>query len=289
MSQEPESHKDTALEVESSISDVQDDVWNLIADLRHWLEWQAECGAEDWCVDDWRAWINPVARISPQRQRPVKAVRRGEEEDEPVKAPAPKPSPRTEIPSLWQSIIDNASPNLNIENLPTGEAGFRQVRAFQEQNCSKSERCRIGVGNILAPVLIIAGDKMSMQPDGFKMLTNMRANVLKLDKTQLYFMEYPMQGNSCCCLQIFNGLLQAKAPKFILIMGEECAFNLLQEGSRPLMGELGEFRFGMRGGQPIPVMWTHHPHYLIENGHEKRTVMRHLQNMKRFLRKLNIG
>ena len=39
-----------------------DCLWTLIADVRHWLEWQSECGAVDWAVDDWTAWTKPIQR-----------------------------------------------------------------------------------------------------------------------------------------------------------------------------------------------------------------------------------
>ena len=126
------------------------------------------------------------------------------------------------------------------------------------------------------------------------MLSNMREHVLKLNKSQLYFMDYPLQDSaspSCqasLCQQIFHGLLRAQSPKFILVMGEACAVELFGSYGRPVMGEAGELRCLGTVEQPVRAIWTHHPHFLLENGHEKRTVMRHLQNMRRLLLKQGI-
>ena len=116
----------------------------------------------------------------------------------------------------------------------------------------------------------------------------MREPVLKLDKSQLYFMEFSISSQDSLYEQVFHGILRAKAPKFILIMGEQCASKLFTESTKPLMGEQGDLKCLGTAGNSIPAMWTHHPHHLIENGHEKRTVMRHLQNMRRWITKLGI-
>ena len=138
-----------------------------------------------------------------------------------------------------------------------------------------------------------SGDPMAiaMKADGFKMLSNMREHVLKLRKSQLYFMDYPTRGSgqALChqklCHQIFHGLLRAQSPKFILVMGEACALELFGSQGRPVMGEVGELRCLGTVDQPIQAVWTHHPHFLLDHGHEKRTVMRHLQNVRRLLMK----
>lgn len=273
--------------------DEPDEVWSLISDLRSWLEWQAECGAKDWAVDDWGAWVRPVARTSNRTQersdkmeiRPPENVKklRAEDSQEPVVG-----KPVENIPKAWQNVVNNSGPKLNVQNLPIGEEGFSKVRQFQQENGIESGPYQFGVGNISAPVLIVAGDRMSMVSAGFKMLSNMREHVLKLDKSQLYFIEFPFSGQGSVHEQIFHGVLRAKAPKFILIMGEACASNLFTESKKPLMGEQGELKCLGTVGASIPAMWTHHPHHLIEKGHEKRTVMRHLQNMRRWITKLGI-
>lgn len=282
-----------------------DELWSLIADVRNWLEWQSECGAEDWAVDDWSAWTKHIPRTRPSLPEDGRgayhkqtSVQEKAESKRPVSMPPaqPKvpPKPMADIPSAWQHIIENAAPVLNVSALSSGEDGLKSVRAFQQSHCKANKPCQIGYGNILAPVLIVAGDRAPMKPEGFKMLSNMREHVLKLNKSQLYFMDYPLQDTSApscqtsLCQQIFHGLLRAQSPKFILVMGEACAVELFGSYGRPVMGEAGELRCLGTVEQPVQAVWTHHPHFLLENGHEKRTVMRHLQNMRRLLLKQGI-
>ena len=287
---------------DASLDNENDCLWTLIADVRHWLEWQSECGAVDWAVEDWTAWTKPIQRTqqsaAPAYNRAIQNKSKAPDTVEQTKSHTPHPpapvapdKPKTKIPSAWQNIIENAAPVLNVAALSTGDAGLQSVREFQRSYCQSNTPCQIGFGNIHAPVLIIAGDKSPMKADGFKMLSNMREHVLKLSKSQLYFMDYPTRGSGQAqchqklCHQIFHGLLRAQSPKFILVMGEACALELFGSQGRPVMGEVGELRCLGTVDQPIQAVWTHHPHFLLDHGHEKRTVMRHLQNVRRLLMK----
>ena len=91
-----------------------DELWSLIADVRKWLEWQSECGAEDWAVDDWSAWTKHsknkaffavdgrgAHHLEPQFRREQSQIGR---------CPCHQHSPKfhqakADIPGAWQHII----------------------------------------------------------------------------------------------------------------------------------------------------------------------------------------
>lgn len=266
-----------------------DDIYELISDLRHWLEWQHDCGAQDWTVENWSEWTKVLKRqAAPQRipERSVKPVQRQVHDKREVSIAPPKNiQPPAELSNEWSSILNNARPTLDVERLAKGTVGFNTIRQFREQNCKASEKCQMGLGNIQAPVLIIEGHSQPMSKEGFEMLSKMREHVLNLKKEQIFFLSHPTRFEGCACKSIFNGQLNALSPKFILIMGGACVDELFPASKRPIMGNEGILTIR---GEEVPTLWTHHPNHLIHNGHEKRTVMRHLQNVRRTLLKRNI-
>jgi hypothetical protein len=266
-----------------------DDIYDLISDLRHWLEWQQDCGAQDWTVEDWSEWTKVIKRqAAPQRtpkraSKPVQSQGRGKKDV--AQAPPKNTQPPRELSNEWSSILNNARPTLDVERLAKGTDGFNSVRQYRNQNCNASTKCQLGLGNIQAPVLIIEGHSQPMTKAGFEMLAKMREHVLNLKKEQIFFLSHPTRFQGCACKSIFNGQLNVLSPKFILIMGSECVDDLFPVSKRPIMGNEGVLTIR---GEEIPTLWTHHPNHLIQNGHEKRTVMRHLQNVRRTLLRRNI-
>jgi DNA polymerase len=132
-----------------------------------------------------------------------------------------------------------------------------------------------------------------------QMLDRMLANVLKLDRAEVYVVNVlkcrppqdrdPKPEEILGCRQVLEAQLMAIRPRAILALGRYATQTLLRtrEGVKSLRG-----RWSTWSG--IPVMPTYHPAYLLRLGEpqlsqEKRAVMADLLQVKELLARAPTG
>ena len=204
----------------------------IAADIRAWLEWQQYCGTDVWKVDNIAAWDmhepdRVLPRVRPNPPRPSQPIPKKEEPTKRVAPKAPELSPQPPVkknnvplPSWWQSIYENRQKRASFDfsRIPTGGDGLQRAFAFRDKNCD-SKMCKWGVGRFDAEVVVIEGHRKHLDSAGFKMLGDMRENVLRLSKNNLYWI--PLKRSLGCghCDSMAMGQLNAIQPKAILVLG----------------------------------------------------------------------
>lgn len=253
----------------------------LAADIRAWLEWQKCCGTEEWIVEDISVW-NACAE---QRASPIPSKKKMQEQSSPISPvqksisvpPSVKPEKKpvqkrkkeqTALPSWWQSIYENRKKRetFDFSRIPTGGDGLQRVFAFRDKNC-ETKMCKWGMGRFDAEVVVIEGYRKHLDKAGFKMLGDMRENMLRLSKNNLYWI--PLKRDLGCghCDAMSLGQLNAIQPKAILVLGFE-PLDILHVRDRRAAEEGVEFQVELNSSA-VPAVCTHHPMALLEETHNK--------------------
>ena len=286
---------------------ITNDRAELAADIRAWLEWQKECGAEVWKVDNWNVW-KQLDRVRSHEQSPRRSVAQQPKKTVSRPQPQPKnipPPPKTlkksapEVPEpsnpaaqysltpWWEAIINrkNKEPRLDISKLPPGETGVHRAFAFRDTHCS-SKVCKWGQGGVKAPVILIEGHKEHLNEAALKMLGDMRSRVLQLSKEKIYWLPLKREIGCGLCDKMALAQLNTIQPKAVLIMGRQ-GIDLLDIADRHNAFKGEEVRVELSYSS-VPAICMAHPMDLLVQPNKKKAALKALQNFRFLLQKLRI-
>ena len=100
--------------------------------------------------------------------------------------------------------------------------------------------------------------------------------------------QQPEQESEQRCLSYLRREIELVRPRIICAMGEVAARSILG-GSEPvarLRGRFHRYQYGGEESDPVQVMVTFHPRFLLEHGDMKKAVWQDLQMIQRQLRTL---
>ena len=275
----------------------------LAADIRAWLEWQKLCGTDVWKVEDITVWDSCA-----QQEAPRAILKQKKTSTVPVNPPPQKQSPQRELPqsikpiqkpmtrqkredtalpSWWQSIYENRTKReaFDFSRIPTGGDGLQHAFSFRDKNCD-AKMCKWGVGRFDAEVVVFEGYRKHLDKAGFKMLGDMRENVLRLSKNNLYWIPLKRELGCGHCDEMSLAQLNAIQPKAILVLGFE-PLELLNIHDRKAAEEGGEFQIELNSSS-VPAICTHHPMALLEETHNKFAARDALIAFRSILNRLRI-
>ena len=289
---------------------MEDSRENVAADIRAWLEWQKACGTDDWMVSNIAVW-DSLLRVQPpqvpsQKNPPTQRIenirpsvefshKKSETLDtKPTSVPAKKHIPidskQNNLHNLrpwWKSVIERRTerPQFNLQQIPQGQDGIQRAFAFRDANC-RTEHCTWGIGRHDAPVVLLEGHTKPLAGAGLKMLSDMRANVLRLPKEKLYWI--PMNRKMTCghCDTMALAQLYAIQPKALLVFGLE-PLRILRINDREAALQGKEIQVETNG-RYIPAVCTIHPMQLVEEPRGKVLALQALRTFRFLLNKLNI-
>ncbi|MDP6932245.1 MAG: uracil-DNA glycosylase [Myxococcota bacterium] len=166
--------------------------------------------------------------------------------------------------------------------------------------CENRRELVFGVGNPAADLLIVGegpGAEEDRRGEPFvgkagAMLDRMLANVLGLDRSQVYILNIvkcrPPQNRDPepreieACMPFLEAQFRAIRPRVVMTLGRVAARTLLQErqGIRAIRGSWREY-------QGTPLMPTFHPAYLLRQPEERRKTWQDLLAVKDALASLD--
>jgi len=268
------------------MTDPRDELHALSAELRAWLEWEAQTGAIELPADP-----TPIVVQAPQ---PRTAPTRAPTSPQPVPAARPtRPAP------TMRPVVATPPPSGTVGK---GAEGIQQVRAELGdcQRCALAQGRKhivFGVGNPNAELMLI-GEAPGQQEDttgepfvgrSGQLLTRMLA-AIGLTREQTYICNVikcrppqnrdPLPQEIVTCSPFLHRQILAIQPKVILALGRFAGINLL--GRQATMGELR--RDGVGAFQGIPVVPTFHPSYLLRTPAAKRGAWDDLLSVRALLR-----
>ena len=259
----------------------------LLADVRAFLEWQRDCGTEVWKVEDFSCWkVRPTSRPqtsessaqmyalpSPTPNAKQNLSQRPAEEPKPVSIE----KPTTPLQGKWGKVLDQVPQRFDLTSLSDDVEGLKKIKLHQNQHCNKTPSCSIGAGRAKNPVLILEGHPKGLTQDAKVMLGKMVDKVLKIERSQMFWLPYPMGSICGSCSNLFVPTLECISPKVVLLMGAQLEGKVTLSPYRK-----DEVRFGNRvrlnlNKGSIPGVWTHHPTDLMNNPNYKQERFSHLR------------
>jgi hypothetical protein len=278
-----------------------DNRWDCLEDVRHFLEWQKMCGTDVWMVENDQAW-NPARFVSqlpkaqfkkPESSTPQKQAK----EMEPLRRKVVEETARIEekpVESLgggWGKVIKDRTPKIDFTILDE-QSGIKRIQAHQRKYCEEQKPCALGGGRPKNPVLILEGHPDGLSDQGKKVLSIIRADVLKLAQNQIYWLPYPMKVGCGLCSNLFAAALECISPKVVLVMGEGLRHRLPMSASERSLSpniEIGAEIQLVTNKWTIPGIWTQHPNDLaIASIEKKQEGMKHFSQFARLMRQKGV-
>lgn len=276
------------------MSDPKQELRELSADLRAWLEWEGWTGAVELPADP-----SPVVIAAPQPATPPRTTRAPTAPSSPAPARTPPPTRAPAPQPQMRPIVATPVPTGNVAK---GAEGLAQVRA----ELGDCQRCALaqgrkhivyGVGNPNAE-LVLVGEAPGQQEDitgepfvgkSGQLLTRMLA-AIGLERDQVYICNVikcrppqnrdPLPQEIATCSPFLHRQIRALQPKVLMTLGRFAGVNML--GRQASMGELR--RDGVGSFQGTPVVPTFHPSYLLRTPAAKRGAWEDLLRVRAMLR-----
>jgi uracil-DNA glycosylase family 4 len=278
----------------------------LAADIRAWLEWQKICGTDVWKVDDISVWdACSSAVLHPYRSKenriiekktaivvPPPVEKKKSEQSQQHESPPQERRKRIEkkqydLPKWWKSVYEKkkSRSTFDVSRVPPGGDGVQRAFAFRDIHCSGKE-CRWGGGRADAPVVLIEGYRKHLAGAGLKMLGDMRTNMLRLSKNNLYWIPIKREIGCGHCDTMSLAQLNAIQPKAILVLGF-APLDLLRIHDRESAEKGSEFLIELNATS-VPAICTYHPMALLEESHNKEKARNALRTFREILNRLHI-
>ena len=279
----------------------------LLDQLVQWLDWQQNCGADAWLVEDIAIWNSKLPRVLVQPSRPRLSQNSSSSSKDLTgflqkqQSTDPEPSPTAERPArrsaaklegAWGQILENRTPTIDFSKL-NEQNGLKVVKAHQQQHCQSNRPCAIGGGRPANPILVVEGHAQGLTPAAKESLGKIMDHVLKIPRTKMYWLPYPIvtqgvqQDRCALCPHLFKASLECLAPQLVLVMGGALDGNLSLKGANgpAVLGQEVEFQTNK---WRVPGVWTHHPTDMVSSTQLKKECMQHLEIFKRLMRRRRI-
>ena len=255
----------------------------LTTDLRQWVEWAGELGAEDF----------PREVVTPPTRGPAQA-------------PAARPAAAaTAPPSPGPSSPPPSTPHRQPAPRQMSKAATSDALTAVRTDLGHCTRCGLhqgrthlvfGVGHAQADLMLI-GEAPGRNEDRLgepfvgragQLLTRM-LHAIGIPRDEAYIANVikcrppnnrdPEPAEVAACSPFLHGQIQAVAPRVIMTLGRFAGQNVLgvDESMGRMRGAVGSF-------QDIPVVPTYHPAYLLRNPAMKRQAWEDLKKVQELLR-----
>jgi hypothetical protein len=271
----------------------------LLADVRAFLEWQKDCGTEVWSVNNWDLWkINTPPKKNEQHRRKLN-------EKSIPNATFAKKQPQSTInktdlnrninmeqslDGAWGKLLDNAPKSFDLTTITNDAEGLKRIKRHQKLYCKMEKTCDLGAGKVDSPILILEGHSLGLTINARQMLGKMIDNVLKVKRSKIYWLPYPIDEKCEVCKNLFFASLECISPKLVLIMGSQLKGKIAlansDEQKHPL--EIGGNIYLNSKRYKIPGVWTYHPTFLLTDENKKKDSLGHLNNFVGMMRRIGI-
>jgi len=267
----------------------------LLVEIRSFLEWQKECGASVWPVDDWSCWKGLSANVNRQRSKKKPSVTndkpslKSPKQTKEIKKPKSSELKSTEnLGGQWGKLLDATPPSIDLTSLSNDEDGLNKIKLHQKMHCTSGNPCSLGAGAPQNPILLLEGHPKGLTEPARKMLGKIIERVLCVPRSKLYWLPCPIQEGCGLCSNLFLATSECISPKLVLLMGKHLEGKVRMSPYKKEAVQLGN-RINLRTSKgDVPGVWTHHPTDLLENQKDKIECFAHLTDFVELMRRSRI-